>query len=590
MNPHIPFPIFPIGAIGLCLALCAGQANAAEIALNVYTVIKLKDLGYGFGGGGGAYDINEQGVTSGTVVDSLGDIVEQAAIWDVEGNATNVARDTSAYSFGYGLNDLNHVVGDLHGPTLFVDGQAHDLQSSVPEGYASKANDIDEAGVIYGCESIPVSEGATTNSTRPARWRDKVTAEPIPGTPAGTAGCAYSVNALGHATGTATLDNLPRAVIWRDGQLFALAIPAGYSSCAGYGINDADHVAGACINAASGGARPFLWRDAEWLDLGAVSGDTGVATDINNAGEVVGYAPTAFVWRDGQMVDLSPVVGGLVASDTVGINNAGQIVTDVYRLTPAPGAFDLAAQTLSDAYPTGTAGTPMTFTGTLLNLSGSTATGVTATDTLPSGFTLDSVSISQGSCTPANPIICSVGDLASGGNVQLTIVATPQVAGTLSHQIVVGSAETDVNSLNDQAAFSVNVSGTAAQADLGVSISASPNPAKKGQSLRYIVVASNINSGTTTSGAATATKVHLSYTLPGKVTLQSVTTSQGQCSVNASIVSCQFGDVALGKNATVDILVTPTAKGTLTSSATTTSDLPDPSQGNNSVTSSVKVR
>lgn len=577
---------FPIGALGLCLALFAGQASAAEIAPNVYAGQTLKNLGYG---GGGAYDINEQGVTSGTVVDNLGDIVEQASTWDVDGNATNVARDTSSYSFGYGLNDLNHVVGELHGPTLFADGQVYDLQSSVPQGYASKANDIDEAGVIYGCELIPVSEGATTNFTSPALWRDKVTAEPIPGTPAGTPGCAYGVNALGHATGTATLENLPRAVIWRDGQLLALGVPAGYSSCTGYGINDAGQVAGACINAASGGAHPFLWRGAEVIDLGTLSGDTGVATDINNAGEVVGYAPSAFVWRDGLIYDLEPVMGYVPDGQHVGINNAGQIVTYVYRLTPAPGGFDLAAQPLSYPYPSGTVGTPLTFTGTLLNLSGSTATGVTATDSLPSGLKLDSVNITQGSCTTANPITCTVGDLPSGGKVQLTIVATPQVAGTLSHQIVVSAAETDVNPLNDQAAFSVRVSGTA-QADLGVSIEGSPNPAKKGQPLRYTVVASNINFGTTTSGASTATNVQLSYTLSSKVTLQSVTPSQGQCSVNASTVNCQLGDVALNKNASVDILVTPTGKGTLTSSATVKSDLSDPNQGNNSATYSVKVR
>lgn len=580
---------FPIGALGLCLALVAGQASAAEIAPNVYTVQKLKDLGYGFGGGGGAYDINELGVTSGTVVDQLGDIVEQAAIWDVDGNATNVARDTSSYSFGYGLNNLNHVIGELHGPTLFADGQVYDLQSSVPQGYASKANDIDEAGVIYGCELIPVSEGATTNFTSPALWRDKVTAEPIPGTPAGMPGCAYGVNALGHATGTVTLDNLPRAVIWRDGQLLALGVPAGYSSCTGYGINDSGQVAGACINAASGGARPFLWRGAEVIDLGALSGDTGVATDINNAGEVVGYAPWSFVWRDGLMYDLAPVTGASTAvlnGKHVGINNAGQIVTDIYRLTPAPGAFDLAARTLSYAYPSGTVGTPLTFTGTLLNLSGSTATGVTATDSLPSGLKLDSVNITQGSCTTANPITCTVGDLPSGGNVQLTIVATPQVAGTLSHRIVVGSAETDVNSLNNEATFSASVTGgTPVQADLSVAIAATPNPVKLGQSLKYTVYAYN-----TVTGNATASGVRASFSLPGKVTLQSVVPSQGQCTTSASTVDCQFGEVAYSKQASVDILVTPTGKGTLTSSATVKSDLSDPNQGNNSATYSVKVR
>ena len=82
-------------------------------------------------------------------------------------------------------------------------------------------------------------------------------------------------------------------------------------------------------------------------------------------------------------------------------------------------------------------------------------------------------------------------------------------------------------------------------ADLSITKSDSPDPVSSGQQLTYTI-------GVHNSGPSGATGVTVTDTLPGGVTYNSATPSQGSCSHSSGTVTCNLGAVANGANATVD--------------------------------------
>jgi uncharacterized repeat protein (TIGR01451 family) len=120
-------------------------------------------------------------------------------------------------------------------------------------------------------------------------------------------------------------------------------------------------------------------------------------------------------------------------------------------------------------------------------------------------------------------------------------------------------------------------------ADLAVSMTDAPDPARRNQPLVYTISVAN-------NGPDTASAVKLTDTLPRKVNFLSVTTSQGSCS-GTSTVTCQLGDMTTGSNAVVEITVAPTRRrGTLVNSVTVQSSTDDPDTSNNSASTSTSVR
>src|SRR5262249_22827997 len=107
---------------------------------------------------------------------------------------------------------------------------------------------------------------------------------------------------------------------------------------------------------------------------------------------------------------------------------------------------------------------------------------------------------------------------------------------------------------------------------------AQPNPAIAGQPLTYTITITN-------AGPSTATSVKITDTLPASVQFASGHTSDaGNCAGTTTIV-CSFGSpVPLAGVATATIVVTPTAAGTLTNTATVGAAETDLNGGNNSVT------
>ena len=121
-------------------------------------------------------------------------------------------------------------------------------------------------------------------------------------------------------------------------------------------------------------------------------------------------------------------------------NNAANDVTNVVA-QPTPKA-DLG-MTQSDAVDPVNLGDNVTYNLTVTNNGPDSATGVVVTDTLPTGSDYVSGTADQGSCFDGGTsAFCSLGTMANGASVNIALVLTTTVAGTISnHAIVVSSVE-----------------------------------------------------------------------------------------------------------------------------------------------------
>src|SRR5207244_442923 len=208
----------------------------------------------------------------------------------------------------------------------------------------------------------------------------------------------------------------------------------------------------------------------------------------------------------------------------------------------------------------------------------STASNVTVSDPVPAQTSFVSATPSQGSCSSA--VSCSLGTLAPGGSATITIVVhvDSTASGSLSNTATVSSDQPDGDSANNSATEKTAV---AQNADLLITKSDSPDPVVAGTDLTYTLKVTN-------NGPSTASNVTVSDPVPAQTSFVSATPSQGSCS---SAVSCSLGTLAPGGSATITIVVhvDSTASGSLSNTATVSSDQPDGDSANNSATEKTAV-
>ena len=114
----------------------------------------------------------------------------------------------------------------------------------------------------------------------------------------------------------------------------------------------------------------------------------------------------------------------------------------------------------------------------------------------------------------------------------------------------------------------------AASADLSVSQTDSPEPTVPGAPITYTLTVQN-------AGPGTGLAVALADTLSLQVSVDAATPSQGDCTLLTHGVECDLGTLAAGASATVDVTVTPSAAGTVTSAAAVSAGAADPDSANN---------
>ena len=125
------------------------------------------------------------------------------------------------------------------------------------------------------------------------------------------------------------------------------------------------------------------------------------------------------------------------------------------------------------------------------------------------------------------------------------------------------------------------VSLTERPADLAIAKVDSVDPATVGSDLTYTLTATN-------NGPNPATGVTVTDDLPAGLSARSSSASQGSCS-GTETVTCAVGDLASGASATIQIVVRPTAAGTITNTARISGNQPDSNEGNNRATEETTV-
>src|SRR5262245_56487147 len=170
---------------------------------------------------------------------------------------------------------------------------------------------------------------------------------------------AADLNQSGQVVGTAyTGDHLGRAVLWENGTMIDLGTLGGNVSSAA-GINDLGQVVGTSFLPDGATRHAFLvnpqggvWfqdsdldgRNDFMIDLGVLNGSFySEATDVNNAGQVVGESDGhAFLWDAANgMTDLG-TPSGFTRSSAAGINVAGQVTGTASYYDPLSGSHSSA--------------------------------------------------------------------------------------------------------------------------------------------------------------------------------------------------------------------------------------------------------
>lgn len=210
-------------------------------------------------------------------------------------------------------------------------------------------------------------------------------------------------------------------------------------------------------------------------------------------------------------------------------------------------------------------GSNAVFSLVVSNAGPSAAQNVTVSQGLPAGVTgVTVLNNGIGSVQTSSNLSLTLGTLPVYGSqtVQVSMTFTANTLGQnlttlVTSAATVSSSSADPN-LNNNAA-SAQVLVTQPTADLAVTMGAAPTSVLQGALVTYTISVTN-------NGPSMAKGVTLSTTLPTGANFVSAAASQGTVTFNGTFA--QLGDIPIGTNVTVTIVVSPTLTGNDTASTT----------------------
>jgi uncharacterized repeat protein (TIGR01451 family) len=352
---------------------------------------------------------------------NVGDTVHDSATIN---GATADAGGTISYAV-YSDNECSNLVADLTpADNTVVDGVAPD----------SLSHTFDSAGTFYfqatysgdGNNTGPVSSECTSeqlviNAADIKIVKTADAAKVNVGSPIGFTLTVYNAGA-GDAHGVTLSDTLPTnaGLSWSIASQGAgwggsCAIAAGKLSCGPV-----------TVPAGTTQAASTFTVHITSPTTGATGGDCPTSGVVNNTGSVT-------TTNDG--TDQSSASTCVQALVDLSITKAGSPAT----------------QTLGDGN--------ITWTIVVTNNGPSAATGVTIADPMPGGNTFVSATTSQGTCTGGAILNCTIGTMASGASVTITLVTTPSTVGAQTNTATVAGSRPETNTGNNSASATVQTVG-----------------------------------------------------------------------------------------------------------------------------------
>ncbi len=367
------------------------------------------------------------------------------------------------------------------------------------------------------------------------------------------------------------VDNLPSELV----DVSWVCDPGSSGTCPGSGIGDIDDL----VDIPAGSSVSFSITVE--VDLGALSSITNIANVVADVGDV----------------------------DTNTGNNSGSATIEVL----SPDSFDLQT-TKGDGLATAHSGEEISYTIRVSNAGSTLITGAMINDSLP-----EPLLNATWTCTPSAGSACSVsgtGDIADlvtlqpAGTLVYTLTATidKSYTGNLQNTAIVAMPNgiTDENPSNNSA---TDLTDVVASADLVVNKTVATSYAFTGKPLEFQVTITNLGPQTATSSILEDKRtdgLELLEVQPFDLDcgllmgVSSLTRTGGKTrfpsrprpvSSSANFIKCNLGDLAAGAgvNLTMRFEVSGETGRQVSNTATVSSSLPDPDEGNNASTAITEV-